>query len=678
MCSLRVILIVFAGLATFAQVGRSELFGPNVSANRTDCYGAQLPPGALARMGCIAFADAFWQPVYTPDGKVIIAAGQNGIHFWEVATGKELRLIEKDKHNFWSPCLTQDGKMLAAGEDKVIRLWEAETGREIQTLRGHADYVRAFALSRDGKVLASTTGDKTVWLWDTASGKVRHILRGHQLPVKHIALSPDGKVLASGDEDETAIPENGIDRERTIRLWDVTTGKELPTHPSGQKNSLYGMAFSPDGKKLAVASGHAPLQVWEVATGRMLFTCEGKSISNFAVFSPDGRLLAGGIYAIQLWDATTGREVVNQNFLRGFSSLAFAPDSKIIALTGLTDDSRIHFWDIAAGTEVIRVPGGHLEKITSLVSTPDGKTLITGSLDKTIRFWDARTGKELRVLRGHQNGIYALAMSPDGKTLASAEHNRRSGDETAPAIHLWDVPTGKPLRQLPSGDDGESVQLAFSTDGRTLAATSHYGVQFWDVTTGRPGRLLNNAKGAPSNQGWWASGFAFSPDGQTLVMAGSGGNDRTNPNYGKTVRFWDMATGKLLWDLPRNSCDHPVAYSPDGRLLLAGYELWDLKTVRLLHRIQGVRYHPLQRWNPLFSPDGAFLAAPSREAIQVWEVATGQEILHLRGHLSDVSSVAFGMDSQTLVSASSDCTALVWDLLHPPSVNVLPVMPISA
>ena len=221
-------------------------------------------------------------------------------------------------------------------------------------------------------------------------------------------------------------------------------------------------------------------------------------------------------------------------------------------------DKSIRLWDAATGKPLGEPLRGHEEQVFSVAFSPDGKTLASGSADKSIRLWDAATGKPLgEPLRGHEEQVLSVAFSPDGKTVASG-----SWDKT---IRVWDAAIGKPLSEPLRGHEEQVFSVAFSPDGKTLASGSaDKSIRLWDAATGKP--LGEPLRGHEEQ----VFSVAFSPDGKTLA---SGSMD-------KSIRLWDAATGKPLGD-PLRGHEGSIAsvdFSPDGKTLVSGS--WD-KTIRL-------------------------------------------------------------------------------------------------
>jgi WD40 repeat protein len=239
---------------------------------------------------------------------------------------------------------------------------------------------------------------------------------------------------------------------------------------------------------------------------------------------------------------------------------------------------------------------GHSDWVNSVAISPDGRTLASGSHDKTIKIWNLATGEQIRTLSGHSYSVYSVAISPDGRTLASG-----SRDKT---IKIWNLATGEQIRTL-SGHSDWVNSVAISPDGRTLASGSEDNtIKIWNLATGEQIRTLS---GHSSD----VNSVAICPDGRTLA---SGSSDNT-------IKVWNLATGELI-------------------RTLSGHSDW-VESVAI-------------------SPDGRTLAGSSDNTIKVWNLATGELIRTLSGHSDSVLSVAISPDGRTLASGSGDKTIKIW------------------
>ncbi|MBS0017827.1 MAG: GUN4 domain-containing protein [Arthrospira sp. SH-MAG29] len=286
-----------------------------------------------------------------------------------------------------------------------------------KTLMGHSNSVYSVAFSPDNQTLASGSSDKTIKLWDVTTGKLRETLTGHSDWVSSVAFSRDGQTLCSGSGDNT------------IKLWDVTTGKLRETL-TGHPDWVRSVAFSRDGQTLASGSFDKTIKLWDVRTGKVRHTLTGHSDRVYSVaFSRDGQTLASGSSdkTIKLWEVKTGKL---RHTLTGHSdwvrSVAFSRDGKTLASASF--DKTVKRWDVRTG-QLRHTLTGHSGWVWSVAFSRDGQTLASGSLDNTIKLWDVRTGKLRHTLTGHSDPVNSVAFSQDGQTLASG-----SGDNT---IKLW-------------------------------------------------------------------------------------------------------------------------------------------------------------------------------------------------------------------------------------------------
>jgi outer membrane protein assembly factor BamB len=286
-------------------------------------------------------------------------------------------------------------------------------------------------------------------------------------------------------------------------------------------------------------------------------------------FSPDGKTLALGTWSgqVKLLDLSTGKEVPGPTRHNDWvCSVAFSPDGKFLVSAGGsefrparnkgTTTGQVKLWDRASGKEIGQLTG-HTSKVLSAAFSPDGKTLATGSADRTVRVWDLPDGKERFVLKGHAEAVWCVAFSPDGNTVFSA-----SADKT---VKVWDVATGKERQSL-TGHDEEVLAVAISPDGKTLATGgADWTVRLWDVATAKERAVLKGHRGSVYS-------LALTSDSKTLA---SGSGDQT-------VKLWDVATGKERTTLRgHRSGVTAIALSPDDRRLAsAGMDdavrLWDL------------------------------------------------------------------------------------------------------
>ena len=292
----------------------------------------------------------------------------------------------------------------------------------IATLEGHTDRVNSVSFSPYGTLIASGSWDRTVKLWDVATERrIATFSEDIELGVVSVAFSPDGKILAIAAYQ--------------LSLWDVATERRIATLPGGQPTSV---AFSPDGKTLAVGTWDGTIELWEVETRQRIATLEGHTHGSTSVsFSSDGTLLASGSWdgMVKLWDVATRQRIATLGHGAKVSAVSFSPDGTLLASASGSQDGTVILWDVATRDQIATLKG-HTDGwntygATSVsFSAPDGAFLATGGRDGTVILWDVLTREKI-VTFGHTGEVNAVSFSPDGTTLAAG-----SEDGT---ILLWDT-----------------------------------------------------------------------------------------------------------------------------------------------------------------------------------------------------------------------------------------------
>jgi hypothetical protein len=299
--------------------------------------------------------------------------------------------------------------------EKAIAVDNRQSITTLRTLEGHTAQVNALAFSPDGSMLASVSSDKTLRIWRMPDGAPIHTITGKN-DLHDIAFSPDGRTIAVASD-------SGVD------LWDAVDGLLLR---SIEGDNSFAVAFSPDALTVASGSYGGSLYLARVLDGALLLTLRGHTsyITN-VIFSPDGAMIASASEdnTVRLWRATDGASLKTLSGHTGrVVGLAFVPDGQAI-ISGAGDDT-IREWRISDGAPLRTFSD---IRVTGIAFSPDGQILATGgSWENNIRLWRSVDAAQLATLEGHTSSVYDVAFSPDGALLASS-----SEDNT---IRLWGVP----------------------------------------------------------------------------------------------------------------------------------------------------------------------------------------------------------------------------------------------
>lgn len=645
-------LLIAGSLDASTTPGEGPQTPPSASAapGLKDSYGDELPQGAVLRLGSTRLRHE--TPVrgvaVAPSGAVAASLGEDEVRMWAVPSGKFFFSIPFGRSAVTALEFSPGGKTLAlAHADGHVNLWEAVERTDGPMLSGPASEVRALAFSPDGTRLATALADGQIGIWDLETRK----------EVKHVAAHPGGAwsvswaaggLLASAGQDGA------------VKIWDGKTGALVRACGKGHGKPARAVAFSPDGATLASGGEDTLIKLWDVAQGAEIST--------------------------MMW-------VMNP-----IHHLAWMADNKrIVAGSG---GRYIGVFDRATNRRVQRL-SGHWKAVTGLELTKgEAQTVVSSSLDGTIRYWDPDRGEELPLVNRHGGAIRGVAFSADASKLvlgsedagvtlwraADGEFMRRQALPPLPGHAVTRVIHSKNSAQLITGHDSDLVfiwstgsneemmmtppsriktfgdrnrGLALSADGTLLAAGSAYKrLRVYDLE--KPGRYTGKGPEVWMGQERFnvfahegqVDAAAFSPDGTRLA---TGGDDAK-------IKLWGTAKGD-----PGPVFDgHPggvtvLAYATDGKTLWSAgadgrVKVWDAATQKL------VREQPAHEGAVralAFAPDGTVATSGDDRVIRLWK-PDGTKLRELKGHLGPVTSLAWSPDGARLISGSTDSTGLVW------------------
>jgi len=587
-----------------------------------------------------------------------------------------------------SVAFSSDSKYVLSGDSNgEVKLWDVQTGKEIRDFSGHSDIVESVAFSPNSKYVLSGSRDRQVKLWDVQTGKEIHNFSGHSEQVHSVAFSPDSKYVLSGGC--YVIPKLGGGE---IKLWNIQTGKEIHTfsvhfdskHPVGLESLV--VAFSPNGKYVLSGSSGATefkkinqqaksLRLWDIQTGKEVRAFSAGRVTSVA-FSPDSKYILSGNDdgEVKLWDVQTGKETRAFSGLSdGVHSVAFSSNGKY-ALAGTLSPSffrnekmkkwDMKLWDVQTGKEIYTYTfSGHSDEVSSMTFSPDGKYALSGSRDQTLKLWDAQTGKEIRTFSGRNfNVLNALALSPSGKYAISNSLDLTKdivSDESQQTLNLWHLQTGEKIQDF-FGHFKAIYTLTFSPDEKYfLSGSLDKTIKLWDIQMGTEIRSFSGHSAGVSS-------VAFSPNGK-YVLSGS---------FDSTLKLWDVQTAKVIHTFSEHSESvNSVAFSPDGKYILSGsfdktMKLWNVQTGKVIHTFSG---HSSSVTSVAFSPNGKYaLSASEDKTLKLWDVQTGKEINTFSGHSAEVISVAFSPDGKYILSGSKDTSIKLWNTQTNKEVHSLP------
>jgi WD40 repeat protein/serine/threonine protein kinase len=558
---------------------------------------------------------------------LLFGSGDGTVRVWDAdgrwgALGNPLGGLTLGKHPVWA---STDGRVVLSGgmSTSVLRLWEVETGICLRTFEGHAGAVLAVCMSADDTMAVSGSWDNTLRLWDVATGRCLRVFEGHTKPVNAVRMSDDARTVVSGASDNT------------VRLWEVATGRCLRTF-EGHTGDVRDVALTADGGRALSASSDGTVRMWQMH-GDDRYVCPLRPCRP----QPHAELAQLDMRVEALLDAaernlSDGRLVAARERLtevRSFPRHERSPRA-------LAAWHRLALSSVRVGTRAAwqsRALEGHTDRVHTVSVSAEGRLALSGSWDGTVRLWEARTGRCLRVYEG-ENGLGASCISGDGRLSLV-----RTSDGV---VRLRETDTGRVLHQLdmPPGLGG-SVGLG-AGDRLALVAGPDTTTHVWDLETGRIVRTLEGGIGG--GPGW------MSTDGRLTLTSRQ-----------HTVQVWELESGRCVRTLKCPSLVGAVSLSADSRFALIGsadhgLRLWELASGRCVRSLDG---HTGEVYAACLSPDGRFALSGSWDStVRLWDVSRGRCLHTFKGHTGEVSSATLSANGRFAVSGGWDRTVRLWEI----------------
>jgi WD40 repeat protein/serine/threonine protein kinase len=526
-----------------------------------------------------------------------------------------------------------------AEHERVVRIYDAERLELVALLVGHTAPIDCLAWSPVNRQLATASQDGTVRFW-SAEGIPGPIVKEHGGSPLCLAWSPNGQWLAVGGTD------------RSVQLWkpDGTRGPVL----EGPGASISALAWSPEGQRLVVGTAQGQVQLLQPdGTRTPLLEANTHPVLSVS-WSADGTLVAaGGHDGARLWkpDGTPGPTF--EDAPSGIACLAWSPTTPTLAAA--CPDGTVRLWNAEgqpgpimagpAGSKAITAGVPTSSAVLKLVWSADGESLASAGQDGTVRQWSA-DGTPGPVLTAHLSPFRSLAWSLDGKRLVTDFPLRH-------ALRIWELSLSQARGRFLEGSEGTVYAVAWSPDGRSLAAGDAAGVlRLWSED-GTPGRVFRSEAGS-------INAVAWSPDSRRLAVGDANNTVHLYRLDDDKDKDKDKPDGVVLTGhTAQVLC---VAWSPDGRSLASGGHDWTIRLWKVSERTSRVLGKLGQRVVALaWSPGGDRLAVACPDAlVRIFRTdESTSEPLILKGHTGPVRALSWSRDG-LLATGGADSSVRIW------------------
>lgn len=598
------------------------------------------------------------------------------VRLWNTAAGRELRSLAGHLRTVQAVHITPDGTLaVSGGDDRTVRVWDVYSGECRHTLHGHKGPVSAVRVSPDGKYIFSGSVDQTIKVWAADNGRLLRSFHGHTGRVTGIAFGGKGRYFLSGSADQT------------LKLWDLVAGQVIRTF-AGHRGEVYAVSWRPNAKIAVSGGADQTVRLWDLDTGRCLRTFDGHESWVLAVdLAESGRIAVSGSVdaTLKIWK-TKG----NSDRFRSPMALARVTRSEKVVQAGDNYDNHLAQAEAALaqgrpfeaaaqlaearsqpgydrGTAAMSLWGdmylhlprgafkggweketlhGHTLDVGSVCFSPDGRFLVSGAADKTLKVWEVAQGRSVQAIHGHESDVNSVCLTPDGRRVVSGGADR--------TVRIWKTDTAECLHTLRGHEDRVNAVCVGPSGTYALSGGDDRVIRVWDIATGDlRGRLTGHRSAV--------NALGMAPDGRWVV---SGGGDYTGEN--SVLKLWDLETGECLRTLEGHERPlNAVCITPDGKWAVSGasdnmVKLWDLSNGQCLATLLG---HTGPVKSVAVSSDGRSIISGSYDhTIRLWDIKSGKLLRIFEGHTASVNSVGFSPDCRYAVSASADRTIKIWVL----------------
>ncbi len=505
----------------------------------------------------------------TPDGmRAISGSLDKTIIVWDLESGRSMHILRGHKEHVNSVYITPDGSRAISGSwDGKCIVWDIDKEKPISVLNEHKKNVTCVCMTPDCKWALSGSKDQTCILWNLENGAF-HRLYGHDGDVSSVSITPDGKTAVSGSWDKTFVLWNLVSkkpisrystgkawvssicitsdgqmaicglRDNTCQCWDVKSGNVIKIL-IGHKNWVTSVCVSPDGRTAITGSMDKTIIAWDVLRGKSKQKPIGHTDKVFSVDvstdldkgcsgSRDGSIIHWDLKTLDiLWNYPSISEMV--------LCVSYLPDGKRV-VCGTGNSKCIVFKNKRSAPVSLF---GHNGGVTSISVSPSGRTMVSGSVDKTCILWDIETEQAIHYLDNHNDQVNAVCFLPDGQFAVSCSYDK--------TCILWDLARGRKYRTLKVHSDPISC-VDISPDGRYAVSVSwDLTCWVWDLSSGVTVSIMSSRVGSIIY-------CRFTRDGKGVLCS----------TWDKNLFVWDWRANMIIAQLPTEYRINSIGFTKEG------------------------------------------------------------------------------------------------------------------